>query len=182
MVKVVVDGREFEAEEGISVYEFMKKNGIEFWRPVEIPEIKEIDNEDCPLINIVEVDGKILNPRVLKELRVREGMVINTRSKEIEEKLKERIDWLKRKGECYLIRLLQEFVAVEAESAGFRTMKERKEGKPVIVYDPEICIGCKNCISACPMGVETQEVKIFKQFYGCTTCKFSKPLGALREA
>ena len=177
-VKVFVDGKEFEAEDGTSVYEFMKMNGIEFWRPFEVP---EIENEDCPLINIVEVDGRIVNPKVLKGMKVRDGMKINTRSEEIKKKLEERLEWLKKKGECYLIRLLQEFVAVEAESAGLRTMEERKEGKPVIVYDPELCIGCKNCVHSCPVGIETEEVKIFKRYYGCESCKFSKPVGAIRE-
>ncbi len=223
MVKVVVDGKEIEAEEGITVYDLMKNEGIEFWKPFEVPQLEFIRNGDCPLLNIAEVDGNIVNPKTLKQLKVKDGMVINTKSKQIEEKLTERLNWLKEKEECYLVRLLQEFVAVEAENAGFISLEERKKStsegwvsEPSILYDPQLCIRCKNCIEtcrsvqtvealsfdeekgiiqidearctrcgqcihACPMGLETEEVKVFKKFYGCELCPYSRPLGAMRE-
>ena len=95
MVKVFVDGREYEVEEGTTVYEFMQRNGIQFWRPYDVPQLQFIHNEDCPLIYIVEVDGKLANPKILKQMKVKDGMTINTKSKLIEEKLTERLNWLK---------------------------------------------------------------------------------------
>ncbi|GEM_PF-59856 len=222
-VVVKLDGKDVEVEGSMSVYDLLQKEGKTFFRPFEIPQLEFIKNEDCPLINIVEVDGRIVHPKILKGLKVKDGMVINTRSKLVEEKLIERLTWLKEKENCYLVKLLQEFVACEAENAGLISMKEREKwniepwfSSPAIFYEPELCIRCQNCVEtcktvqsvealafvdekgvilvdearctrcgqcihACPMGKESGEVKVFKKAFGCETCPYSRPLGAIRE-
>jgi len=223
MVVVKLDGKDVEVEEGTTVYELLQKEGKTFWRPFEVPQLEFIRNEDCPLINIVEVDGRIANPKILKGLKVKEGMVINTNSKLIEDKLTERLNWLKEKEECYLVRLLQEFVACEAENGGLISMEERQKWEidpwislPSILHDPKLCVRCQNCIEtcktvqsvealafdeekgvvlvdearcarcgqcihACPMGKEIGAVKVFKKWFECELCPYSRPLGAIRE-
>jgi len=180
VAKVLIDGKEVEVEDGTTVYELMKKEDISFWRPFKVQQLESIENDDCPLTNIVEVDGEIVNPKILKELKVRNEMTINTKSKQIEEKLKERLNWLQEKGECHLIRLLQDSVVRLLQFVN--EMEGLEKEKPVIVYDPQLCIGCKACVFVCPVGIETEGVRIFKQYYGCKSCMYSKPIGAIREA
>ncbi|AEH44377.1 hydrogenase, Fe-only [Thermodesulfatator indicus DSM 15286] len=184
MIQVNLDGASLSVEEGTTVYELIKKEGKDFWLPFEIPQLEFIHHPECPALKIVEVDGRIVPAKMLKGLTVKEGMKINTQSDLVKEKLTERLNWLKENDECYLIRELQEIVAVEGENAGFITLEERAkweiepwESLPSIRHNPKICIRCKGCIETC-RDVQAVEALTFDEEKGiiladdvkCTRC------------
>ncbi len=166
MVCVTIDGREVEVDENTTVADLMKSEGIDFWRPFDVPQIEFIHNEDCPLINVVEVDGALATPKKIKQMKVRDGMKIETKSEKVKKTLEERLKRLESREECHLIRLLQEFTAIEAENAGIVSLEDRKNWKlegwksEAIMYDPELCIRCGNCVETCKSVQSVEAIKM----------------------
>ncbi len=170
MITVKLDEQDIQVEENTTVAQLLEKQGKSYFRPYELPQLEAIKNSDCPLINIVEVDGRVANAKILKGLTVKEGMVINTRSKLVEEKLNERLDWLKKKDNCYLIKKLQELVVCEAENAGLISREEIEKQQiegwtspPSILYDPELCVRCGNCVETCKTVQTAEAIALDKE-------------------
>jgi iron-only hydrogenase group A len=115
-----------------------------------------INNPRCPLIHLVEVDGRVAPIAVCADRPVCEGMIIRTRSKQLDAALAERLGHLRDRQECLYIRQLQEFVAAEAESRGLIDQERRaawrfelRTSPPSIFHDPNACVRCRACIDTC---------------------------------
>ncbi|WP_022852503.1 [FeFe] hydrogenase, group A [Thermodesulfatator atlanticus] len=155
MLQVKLDDNIIQVKPGTTVQELLDKHNKTFWLPFEIPQMKYIPNPKCALVNIVEINGQIVPAPMLKALLVRSNMEIKTKSPLIEEKLKERLDLLKN-NECYLIKKMQEMIAVEAENAGFIKYEERAKWQfepwyslPAFWHNPNTCIRCESCVVTC---------------------------------
>ncbi|HZX46777.1 MAG TPA: [FeFe] hydrogenase, group A [Clostridia bacterium] len=154
-MRIFLDGEERQTD-NITVLELLKKEGKDFYRPDGIEEISYINNDQCPLVNIAEIDGGIYPANVLKNKAVKEGMDIRTSSPLVKERLQQRISLLSKNHECFLIRKAQEFVACEADSAQLVDLEERKTwrfetrvSEPSVVHDPNKCIRCGSCVETC---------------------------------
>lgn len=190
-MRVYLDGEEKQTDY-LTVLEFIKKEGKDFMKLDDVEEVKWIHNEDCPLVNIIEINGSIYPVTVLKGKAIRENMDIRTSSTLLESKLKERIEMLSQKHECMIIRKAQEFVACEANSAQMVDLEARKtwsfeirSSEPSIVHDPQKCIRCGSCVETCrnqsvealtmdeESGVIIDEDKCVR----CGQCTLSCPFG-----
>lgn len=155
-ITVKIDGKDFSVSNTDSVFDAITKSGAKIGVQKSFQEKDWIHNGECPLLNIAEINGKLFPVKFLKSKKAVDKMDIKTNSKLIDDALGERIDLLKKGGECLLIRELQEVVAAEAESAGFIDMEERKKWKfdlryslPSLLHDPNKCVRCKACIEVC---------------------------------
>ncbi|MFW9845896.1 MAG: ferredoxin family protein [Candidatus Thorarchaeota archaeon] len=57
----------------------------------------------------------------------------------------------------------------------------------MIIYDYEVCIGCRDCFLVCPRGVWTidetkrkAQIGNHKKCIDCTACEFQCPVRAIR--
>ncbi len=155
-MKIYLDGEEKQTDR-VTVLELLQEEGKDFYRiDNNIEELRWINNAECPLINIVEINGSIYPVNVLKNKALKEGMDIKTASPLVKEKLQERLTLLSNNHECLLIRKAQEFVACEAASARIVDLEERKTwnfeprySEPSLMHDPNKCIRCGSCVEAC---------------------------------
>jgi len=166
-------------------------------RKLSIPKVCDeqqwINNPRCPLVNLIEVDGQIVPLAVWSDRPVREGMVIQTRSKQLESALQDRLRHLRDRGECQFTAQMQEFVAAEAESRGLVEIERRAQWKfeprgsePSIFHDPNTCVRCQACVDTCnkvqgvgalsfdeKLGVIFDDAKCTR----CGQCILSCPMG-----
>lgn len=124
--------------------------------PEGFEELAWINNRSCPLVNLVEVDGRVVSLAVWAGRPAREGMRVDTRSARIDAVLRERLSRLRDRQECQIIRLSQEFAAAEAESGGLIDLESRaawnyapRGSAPSIHHDPNSCVRCKACVDTC---------------------------------
>ena len=115
-----------------------------------------IHNPRCPLVNLIEVDGQVVPLSAWAERLVQDGMVVRTRSKQLETVLQDRLAHLHDRQECQFIRQIQEFVATEAESRGLIDQEQRAKWQfaprtslPSIYHDPNSCVRCQACVETC---------------------------------
>jgi iron-only hydrogenase group A len=191
---VFLNEKEFSERTKKTIYDFIKNAGESLYLPSIIPEMNWINNEECPLINIAEVNGNIKPIKFLKSQPIRDGIKINTKSDLVKTTLNERMKLLQEKHECILIRNLQELFAAEAESAGFIELEEREKwnfeerfSSPSIIHDPNKCVRCEACITTCrdiqgvdaitkdpEKGIIIDEDKCVR----CGQCILSCPMGS----
>ena len=115
-----------------------------------------IHNVRCPQVHLIEVDGQIVPLAVWTDRLVREGMVIRTRSPQLEAQVEDRLSHLRDRQQCRFIEQLQEFVAAEAESRGLIDLEKRahwrfepRHSSPSIYHDPNSCVRCQACVDTC---------------------------------
>lgn len=149
-MKVIFDGVEKNVDPGM-IKELLRQSGKAASPDDSVGVLDHINNHDCPLVNIVEIDGRIHTAFSIKGKQLKEGMKINTNSSKIREELEKRVDFLLKKHECLIIRNAQEFVACEAASGNKVDLEERKNwdweervSEPSILHDPNKCIRCVN--------------------------------------
>ena len=155
-----------------------------------------INNPRCPLANLIEVDGQVVPLAIWADRSVRDGMVLRTRSPQLEAALHQRFNHLRDHQECQFIRQVQEFVAAEAESRGLIDLEHRAQwhfeprvSAPSIYHDPNACVRCQACVETCNTvqgvgalrfdateGVLLDEAKCTR----CGQCILSCPVGFRR--
>ena len=170
-LKVIIDGREFEAEEGMSVLQVARSNGIRIPTLCYHEALKPIGT--CKLCG-VEVRGRTGKPRILLAciLRAREGLEVKTQSelsmrartsafrnllamapqsKFIRDLAEEyNVDLGPTADGCVRCRLCIR-VCNEIVGAGALKMEKRK-GISYVTPKEGFCIGCGTCVNLCPTG------------------------------
>ena len=206
MIKINIDGREIEVEEGITVLQAARKAKI------DIPTLcflKDVNSAgDCRMC-IVEIEGRRgLVPSC--NTIVEEGMIIKTNTHQINESRKIILDLILsshnrtcltcvRNGNCELQTLAEKFGMAEIEYPGKEVEPHIDDLSPSIVRDASKCIMCKRCVATCKNVQKISAIDVagrgFKSHISttneaslndvnctnCGQCIQSCPVGALRE-
>jgi NADP-reducing hydrogenase subunit HndD len=161
LLKITINNIELEVEKGTTILDAAKRIGI------KIPTLCYLEGIQDPgscRVCVVEVEGaNTLLPSCITE--VREGMVIYTNNKRVRNARKVVLELLlsshpwecntcDRNQSCELQKLADEYGIREVR---FHSEKERlplDTSTPGIVRDPNKCILCRRCVTAC------QEVQI----------------------
>jgi len=192
-IGVQLDDRKVSLDKPVSILDLLAQQKQGLLRPKVCREQDWINNPRCPLVNLIEVDGQVVPLAIWSGRPVREGMVIRTRSEQLESVLQERLVHLRDHQECQIIRLSQEFAAAEAESSGLVDLEERAKwnfdprgSPPSIHHDPNSCVRCKACVDTCnevqgvgALSFDEKEGVLFDETKctRCGQCILSCPVG-----
>ena len=155
-IKLTIDGKEVEANEGITVLQAAKQIGI------DIPTLcflKDVNQAGECRICIVEIEGRrgfVPSCRTIVE----EGMKIKTNTIELNEARRIILDLILsahhrdcltcvRNGNCELQALADKFGVTEVHYEGQKEKAFIDEISPSIVRDNSKCIMCKRCVATC---------------------------------
>ncbi len=161
MVKVKINGKEYEFEENKTILDACREIGI------NIPTLcylKDISETGSCGICLVEVTGAktLVRSCVTK---IRDGMEIKTNTPLVREARKINLELAlahhpldcmtcERNGDCELQDLAYDFHIkksrfLEPEEAFYRDKKTSWDTNPFISFDPQKCVLCRRCVSAC---------------------------------
>ena len=156
MVKLTIDGREIEIEEGKTILEAARKVNIDIPTLCFLKDINEVG--ECRMC-VVEVEGRrgFATSCIQK---VEEGMIVHTNTPKVIEARRLVLDLIlsnherecltcTRNGTCELQKLAQEFNLDEIEYKGERTPHEIDDLSPSIVRDFNKCVLCRRCVATC---------------------------------
>jgi iron-only hydrogenase group A len=190
---VQLDDRRVTLDQPVSILGLLAKEKQPLWRPKVCREQEWINNPRCPLVNLIEVDGQIVPLAVWSDRPVRDGMVIRTRSQQLESALQDRLGHLRDHGQCRFTAQAQEFVAAEAESRKLIEIEERAQwdfeprgSAPSVLHDPNSCVRCQACVDTCnntqgvgALSFDEKEGVIFDdaKCTRCGQCILSCPMG-----
>lgn len=171
MPKIIIDGTDFEADEGLTVLQVIRANGISIPTICYHEALKPIGA--CKLCG-VEVRGGAGKPRVLLSciLKARDGLEVKTRSKLVTNARKSAfrnllamapqskfirdlaveygVDLGPAPDGCLRCRLC---IRVCNEIVGAGALKsEKQDGITFVVPREGLCIGCGTCSNICPTG------------------------------
>lgn len=155
-IKLTIDGKEVEVNEGITVLQAAKQIGI------DIPTLcflKDVNQAGECRICIVEIEGRrgfVPSCRTIVE----EGMKIKTNTIELNEARRIILDLILsahhrdcltcvRNGNCELQALADKFGVTEIHYEGQKEKAFIDEISPSIVRDNSKCIMCKRCVATC---------------------------------
>ena len=147
---IQLDDRQVSLDRPLSILALLAQEERKLSCPKLCQEQEWINNARCPLVNLIEVDEQVVPLFVWSERLVQDGMVIQTRSQQLESVQQERLRHLRDHQQCQFIRQTQEFVAAEAESRGLIDLEKRAQWQfeprvsaPSIFHDP-------NCMRPLP--------------------------------
>jgi len=156
LVNITIDGKSIKTEQGKTVLEAARENGIDIPTLCFLKDINEVG--DCRVC-LVQIEGRrgFATSCIQK---VEEGMVIHTNTEEVLEARKvvldliisnHKVDCLTcvRNGNCELQQLAKQFNMTEIEFAGVRNEHEIDDLSPSIVRDFSKCILCRRCVATC---------------------------------
>lgn len=205
-IKINIDGRELEVEEGITVLQAARQAKIDIPTMCFLKDINAAG--DCRMC-IVEIEGRRgLVPSC--NTIVEEGMKIRTNTPAINESRKVILDLILsshnracltcvRNGNCELQTLSEKFGMGEIEYPGQEVEPHIDDLSPSIVRDASKCIMCKRCVATCKNVQKISAIDVagrgFKSHIStaneaslndvnctnCGQCIQSCPTGALRE-
>jgi NADH-quinone oxidoreductase subunit G len=171
MVKIFIDEREFEVQEGSTVLEAAENNGI------HIPHLcyhKAFPPEGSCRLCLVEIEG-LPKLELACSTRVREGMKVSTQSERALAARKGVLQCLlaehpldcpicDKAGECRLQDYYEEYGLFESE---FEENKERRPKKidigKTLILDRERCILCTRCVRFLREVTKTEELGVFQR-------------------
>ena len=155
-ITITINSKKVSVKDNESVFDVIKKSDVSLYTPEHVKELDWINNDNCPLVKIVEVDNVIKSFNMLKTIPVHDKMIINTDSESLKKVLNERIKSLHENQECSLIRIHQEFMSADAESAGYITMEDREQwnyeeriSAPSLIHNANKCVRCEACVRTC---------------------------------
>ena len=160
MIKVKINGIDYEANESATILDVARQNNIDIPTLCYMEGVSDIGS--CRLC-MVEAEGY---GRMLPACRtkVRDGMVLVTESDTLTEYRKDMLKLIlsnhnldcmscPANGTCELQELCVRYDIQHAEHSGTRSHIEKKlpkcDSNPYMSYDPSKCIHCMRCISVC---------------------------------
>ncbi|MCR4807120.1 MAG: formate dehydrogenase subunit alpha [Lachnospiraceae bacterium] len=160
MMKIKINGIDLTAEEGATILDVSRENGIDIPTLCFLEGVSDVGS--CRLC-VVEAEGyDSLLPAC--RTRIRDGMVITTESDRLTDYRKEMLKLIlsnhnqdcmscPANGTCELQSLCNRYEVEHAGHIGTRRHIEDKlpklDSNPYITYDPSKCIHCMRCISVC---------------------------------
>ena len=205
-VKLTIDGKKIETEQGTTVLQAAKQIGIDIPTLCFLKEINEAG--DCRMC-IVEIEGRRgFVPACIT--RVEEGMIVRTDTPELNDSRRIMLDLILsthnrdcltcvRNGNCELQTLADKFGVTGIEYEGQKIESNLDEISPSIVRDNSKCIMCKRCVATCKniqkvgaidvagrgfhsrIATENDESLNNVNCTFCGQCITACPVGALKE-
>ncbi len=156
IVELTIDGREVQANEGMTLLDAAELAGIHIPNLCYLKGMKGIGA--CRLC-LVEVKG-MKAPVVACNTRVREGMVVNTKTEKVQDIRRFVIDLIismhpldcmtcTKAGVCNLQQYAYDFELKESTFTRKKFGFSIDEGNPFIKRDPDYCILCGRCVRIC---------------------------------
>ncbi len=201
MVRLTIDGKTVETEEGKTILEAARQHGIYIPTLCWHPNLLSIGS--CRIC-LVEAEG-YANPMVSCQTVAQEGMVVTTQSPKLTSM---RRDYLKlllayhpldcpvcdAGGECDLQDLVFQHAIAKADYTAPREERIKAYATPMINYFENRCVLCLRCIHACrevsgrsvldlvSTGLDARMAPTnAKSCISCGECLFVCPVGALTE-
>jgi len=171
MVKIFIDDKQLEVEEGLTILQAAEQAGIDIphlcYHPAFPPE------GSCRLC-LVEIEG-IPELELSCSTKVREGMKIQTKSQKVIEARQGVLEFLlaehpldcpfcDKAGECKLQDYYEEYGLFDSQFDEYKEKRDKKVkiGKNLIL-DRERCILCTRCVRFLREVTKTQELGVFKR-------------------
>ena len=156
MINLTIDGKNIQAEEGLTILEAAMKNGIDIPTLCFLKGINEVG--DCRMC-IVEVEGRrgFTTSCITK---IEEGMVVHTNTKAVHDARKNTLDLILsnhhiecltciRNGNCELQNLAEKFNIRKITYEGELKNHVIDDKSPSIVRDSNKCVLCSRCTATC---------------------------------
>ena len=156
MVSICIDGKQMEVNEDLTILEAAQQADIRIPTLCYLKDVNEIGA--CKMC-VVEVEGN--NHLVTScNTKVKDGMVVNTKSDRVVSSRKQVLNMLlanhevrcfscSKSGDCRLQDLSNEYGITESAYKGSAAKYEAKKENPFLTYYPELCINCQRCVSTC---------------------------------
>ncbi len=156
MVNITIDGTVLSVDENLTILEAAKSAEVKIPTLCYLKGVNEIGA--CKMC-VVEVEG--MDKLVTScNTRVKEGMVVNTRSDRVINSRKQVLNMLLanhdvrcfscgKSGDCRLQDLANEYGIEKSCYEGSAAKFEAKKENPFLTYYPELCINCQRCVSTC---------------------------------
>lgn len=156
MVNLKIDGKEIKAPEGINLIDAAELGGIHIPNLCYLKGLKGIGA--CRMC-LVEIEG-MKAPMIACTTRVKEGMVVNTKTEKVQEIRKFVVDLIlsmhpldcmtcTKAGVCNLQQYAYDFEIKESSFTRKKFGYPTDEANPLIKRDPEYCILCGRCVRVC---------------------------------
>jgi NADH dehydrogenase/NADH:ubiquinone oxidoreductase subunit G len=190
-ITITVDGKDVRVTEGLNIIDAAEKAGVHIPNLCHLKGMKGIGA--CRLC-LVEVEG-LKAPVIACNTKVREGMIITTKTEKIQEVRRFVIDLIlsmhpldcmtcTKAGICDLQRYAYDFGLKESSFSRKKFGYPTDESNPFIKRDPDYCILCGRCVRVCKeqgtqvldfmgRGIESKVVTAGDrplQDSGCTFC------------
>lgn len=205
MTTIILNGKKIQAKEDSTILQVLKDNNINI---STLCYLKDCMNLGKCGVCLTEVNGKVT---LACNTKIKEGMIINTESEEVKERLKKRISQLldthelkcsscPRQQNCEFLKLV---IQTKAKASKPFLPKNREKyvdsRSKAIVFDRTKCILCGRCVAACKVHSGTSIIKFMKKdgkrIVGiennpcldnsncllCGQCVVACPVGALTE-
>lgn len=168
MKNVVINGESYQVEDGITVLEAARKNGIDI---TTLCYLKECSNVGKCGVCAVEVEGKN-NLSLACLTKVEDGMVIRTYTEKVKERVKTRVSTIlnkhefkcgtcTRKENCELLKLV---IKSKGKATTPFLPKDKSEyvdeRSKSITIDRTKCVLCGRCQAACATKTGTGSIKL----------------------
>jgi formate dehydrogenase major subunit len=156
MVKITIDGVELSVDENLTILEAAQSAEIRIPTLCYLKDVNEIGA--CKMC-VVEVEGR--NNLVTScNTKVKDGMVINTKSDRVINSRKQVLNMILanhdvrcfscgKSGDCRLQDLSNEYGIEKSCYEGSAAKFDAKKENPFLTYYPELCINCQRCVSTC---------------------------------
>jgi len=201
MINLTIDGKAIQAEQGTTVLEAAKANGIRIPHLCYHPAIKPIGS--CRIC-VVEVKPGPPRPLPACTTVVGEGMEVVTNSERIQKIRRELVKfmlvnhpldcpWCDKGGECYLQDLTHELAVGEVDYEAVAKPENNDLASPLIERYNSRCVTCGRCVRTCRDLVGASAINFENRAYFtdlgsghepldcefCGSCIDSCPVGAL---